>query len=191
MRAAIVQKERGVTRMANDGLRVMTFIDGSNLYHSLKGVFKRTDLNFEKLTAKLADGRRLVRSYYYNAAVDQTKEASRYKEQQKFFQMIKSLDYFELRLGRLVYQNWPTVSPYEKGIDVQLGVDMLVHAVKNNYDVAVLVSGDTDFAGALQAVKDVGKNVEVALFGKGSYALRDVADRVVALDTDFLKNCWK
>ncbi len=68
---------------------------------------------------------------------------------------------------------------------------MLVHAVRGNYDVAVLVSGDNDFAGALQAVKDLGKNVEVALFGNGSHTLRDVADRVVALDAAFLADCWR
>lgn len=173
-------------------LRAMTFIDGSNLYHSLRQHFGRSDLLFEKLCEKLVGDRRLVRNYYYNASVDQTKEAARYKDQQRFLQMIRSLPYFELRLGRLVYQpGWPAVPPYEKGIDVQMATDMLVHAVRDNYDVAVLVSGDNDFTGALQAVKDLGKNVEVALFGFGSQHLRDVADRVTTIDSAFLAGCWQ
>ncbi len=169
----------------------MTFIDGSNLYHSLKQYFNRTDLVFDRLCDKVVDGRRLVRNYYYNAAVDQTKEPARYRDQQRFFQMVKTLPYFELRLGRLVYQQgWPAAAPYEKGIDVQIATDMLVHAVRDNYDVAILVSGDNDFTGALQALKDLGKNVEVALFGHGSQHLREVADRVISIDAALLKGCW-
>lgn len=51
------------------------YIDGSNLYHSVKQRFGRTDLLFDKLCEKLVDGRRLVRNYYYyNAMVDQPGE---------------------------------------------------------------------------------------------------------------------
>ncbi|MBI2887603.1 MAG: NYN domain-containing protein [Chloroflexi bacterium] len=54
-----------------------------------------------------------------------------------------------------------------------------------------MVSGDNDFVGALQAIKDLGKNVEIALFGSGSQHLRDVADRVVRIDSAFLQGCWQ
>ena len=82
---------------------------------------------------------------------------------------------------------------YEKGVDIQLATDMITHSYKGNYDVAILVAGDNDFVGALQAVKDNGKNVEVALFGKEwtSMQLRNVADRVINIDGRFLRNCWK
>lgn len=173
-------------------IRVMVYIDGSNLYHSLKEAVGRTDIDFQKLCAKLAGDRRLIRVYYYNAPVDQTKEPQRYKDQQRFFNALKDVPYLELRLGRLVYRNWPSVSPYEKGIDVRIATDMLTHAVRDNYDVATLVSGDSDFSDALQAVKDLGKNVEVALFGRRtSQHLREVADRVLTLDEQFVSDCWK
>lgn len=173
--------------------RVMIFIDGSNLYHSLKENFKRTDIDMGKLAEKLLEKRRLIRVYYYNARVGRKEEPERYVRQQSFFDSITSTPYFELRLGRLVYQNWPHSPPYEKGVDIQLATDLLTHSYKNNFDVAVLVAGDNDYVGALQAVKDNGKNVEVALFGKErtSKALRDVADRVVEIDGRFLRNCWK
>ncbi len=98
-----------------------------------------------------------------------------------------------MRLGRLVYTNWPSVPPYEKGIDVQLATDLLTHSFKNNYDVAILVAGDNDFVGAIQAVKDNGKHVEVALFGKQgtSKELRSTADRVITLNRRLLEGCWK
>ena len=99
----------------------------------------------------------------------------------------------ELRLGRLVYTNWPSVPPYEKGTDVQLATDMITHSYKSNYDVAILVAGDNDFAGAVQAVKDNGKHVEVALFGKQgtSQQLRAAADMVIPITARLLKDCWK
>lgn len=99
----------------------------------------------------------------------------------------------ELRLGRLVYSGWPSTPPYEKGVDVLLSTDMLSHGFKNNFDTAILVAGDSDFVSALQAVKDNGKNVEVALFGKErtSMELRKVADKIIAVDGRLLRNCWK
>jgi len=173
--------------------RVMIFIDGSNLYHSLKNFFKRTDIDIGKLGKKLLDKRRLVRIYYYNAKVGLKEEPQRYRDQQAFFASVSAIPYCELRLGRLVYINWPNAPPYEKGVDIQLATDIITHSFKNNYDVAVLVAGDNDYVGALQAVKDNGKNVEVALFGKErtSRQLRIAADKVITINGRFLRGCWK
>ena len=171
--------------------RVNVYIDGSNLYHSLRDIAKRTDLHFSKFAAKLVGTRSLVRVYYYNAPVDQTKEPQRYKDQQRFFQALRNVDYLDVRLGRLIYRNWPQLPPYEKGIDIKMASDMLVHGHRRNYDVVVLVSGDTDFVDALEAVKELGHHVEVALFDVGgSQRLREVADRVIKIDAQFLQDCW-
>ncbi len=173
--------------------RVMIFIDGSNLYHSIKNFFKRTDIDMGKLSNKLLDKRRLIRIYYYNAKVGHKEEPERYRDQQAFIASVSDIPYCELRLGRLVYINWPNTPPFEKGVDIQLATDMITHSFKNNYDVAVLVAGDNDYVGALQSVKDNGKNVEVALFGKErtSRQLRVAADRVITINARFLKGCWK
>lgn len=179
--------------MVSRSERVMIFIDGSNMYHSLRHFFKKTNIDIGKFCQKILDKRRLVRIYYYNARVGQKEEPERYKDQKKYFAGVEAIPYTELRLGRLVYNNWPGNPPYEKGVDIQLATDMITHSFKNNYDVAVLVAGDNDFVGALQAVKDNGKNVEVALFGKErtSIQLRNVADKVVIIDGHFLRGSWK
>ncbi|MFQ5880772.1 MAG: NYN domain-containing protein [Dehalococcoidia bacterium] len=173
--------------------RVMVYIDGSNLYHSLKHYCKRTDLDFDGFSRRLAAGRQLVRTYYYNSPKDQGKEPEQYADQQKWFEYIRQVPYTELRLGRLVYRDWPKVAPYEKGVDVRLATDMLVHGFRNNYDTVILVSGDNDFSDALQAVKELGKHVEVALFGsaRSSQQLRAEADKIIILDSEFLKDCWR
>ncbi len=135
--------------------RVMVYIDGSNLYHYLRYSESRTNLDFSKFANKLAGkDRHLVRTYYYNAPLDQMKQPEQYRAQQKFFSSLRKIDYLEVRLGRLSYnKRRPDVAPTEKGVDIRLATDMLLHAVAGIYDVAVLVSGDTDFVDAVQAVK--------------------------------------
>jgi uncharacterized LabA/DUF88 family protein len=179
--------------MQKSSERVMIFIDGSNMYHSLKHYYKKTSIDIGRFCQKILGRRRLVRMYYYNAQVGHKEEPERYKRQQRFFAEVTAIPYTELRMGRLVYINWPNTPPYEKGVDIQLATDMITHSFKNNYDVAVLVAGDNDFVGALQSVKDNGKNVEVALFGKErtSMQLRNVADRVITIDGRLLRGCWK
>ena len=173
--------------------RVMIFIDGSNLYHSLKSQFGHADINFEAFCRKLTGDRNHVRSYYYNAPIDQTKEAEHYQDQQKFFQDMRRIPYLEVRLGRLVYRNWPSEPPYEKGIDVMMTTDILLLSFRDTFDTLIMVGGDTDLADALQAVKDMGRHVEVALFGAPwtSQRLRDVADRIIKIDGNFLRGAGK
>lgn len=79
--------------------RVSVYVDGSNLYHSLKQSFGRTDIDFAKFGKKLVGLRHLVRIYYYNARVDQAKEPQRYSDQQKFFSSLQCVPYLEVRFG--------------------------------------------------------------------------------------------
>jgi hypothetical protein len=45
--------------------------------------------------------------------------------------------------------------PKEKGIDVLLAIDFVMMAMKNEYDVGILCSADTDLVPALEAVADL------------------------------------
>lgn len=51
-----------------------------------------------------------------------------------------------------------------KGVDIQLTTDLLVQAFLDNYDVAVVVTGDADFIPVIEEVKRLGKQVIVAFF---------------------------
>ena len=61
--------------------RVAIFIDGSNLYHSVKNNFGRHDLNFTEFANKLSAGRRLFRVYYYNILQEPSQYPDSYREQ--------------------------------------------------------------------------------------------------------------
>lgn len=164
----------------------MVFIDGSNLYHGLKKIIKNTHIDFSKFPQKLCGQRKLIRAYFYIAPVAREGNEEKYRAQQKFFSALDNISYLTKKLGRLEKRDNTWV---EKGVDVQLAVDMLSMAVKNLYDTAILVSGDGDFAGVVEAVKDLGKHVEVAYVSQ-SYHLKSSCDKFILLNADFLKDCF-
>ncbi len=168
--------------------RVAIFIDGSNLYHALKSNFGRNDLYFSGFMAKLCGSRPLFRTYYYNVLQDQTKWPETHKEQQDFLEVLRKTPYLEVRLGRTKVAQG---IPIEKGVDVMLATDLLYFAWNNSYDVAILVSGDSDFGYALQAVKNMGKHVEVAYFENAvSKDLLDIVDNQHLLDRTYFSSLW-
>ena len=168
--------------------RVAIFIDGSNLYHALRGSFGRYNLNFADFTSKLCGSRRLFRTYYYNVLQDSAQRPDVYREQQEFLDILRKTPYLEVRLGGTKMAQGIAV---EKGIDIMLATDLLYFAWNDFYDVAVLVSGDADFAYALQAVKNMGKHAEVAYFESGvSKDLLNVADNRHLLDRGFFRSLW-
>jgi uncharacterized LabA/DUF88 family protein len=168
--------------------RVAVFIDGSNLYHALRANFNRYDLKFADFVRKLCGPRRLYRAYYYNVLQDQSQRVDAYRDQQDFFNALRETPYLEVRLGGTKLSQGVTV---EKGIDVMLVTDLLQFAWDDRYDVALLVSGDADFAYALQAVKNLGKYVEVAYFESNvSKDILEVADDKHLLDRNFFKGLW-
>ena len=171
--------------------KVNIYMDGSNTYHSLRNHIGRTSLDFLAFARKLAGEGQLRRVYYYSAPIDQSRNPETYRAQQQFFEHLRQTDFLELRLGRLVYRGAAIGTAYEKGVDIKLATDMVLHGILGHYDTAILVSGDTDFCDALQMVKDFGRHAEAALFNPaGSRELRRVADRTITIDQEFLSDCW-
>ncbi len=68
---------------------------------------------------------------------------------------------------------------------------MITKAFKNQYDVAILVSGDADFVQVVQEVKDQAKHVELAVFpSQQCYHLKQCSDRMIILNEEFMRDCW-
>lgn len=55
----------------------------------------------------------------------------------------------------------PSREAKSKGVDIELTKDMLSHAFRGNYDVAILIAGDGDYVPLVEEVKRLGKNVFV------------------------------
>ncbi|MBM3945443.1 MAG: NYN domain-containing protein [SAR202 cluster bacterium] len=168
--------------------RVTIFIDGSNLYHSLDENCRRFDLDFRAFAEKLANGRELHRVYYYNVQRDPDRNPQAYQDQQKFFSALYNTPYLEVRLGTSKQRGDVTV---EKGVDIMLATDLLQMAWNNLYDVAILVSGDGDFAYAVQQVKNLGKHIEVAAFPSNlAWELTQAADDRIFFTPEYFAELW-
>lgn len=164
--------------------KISIFIDGSNLYHSLKkiGTIK---INFQKLIDKLVNGRQLISVFYYNTPLDITKNPKRYWKQQKFFDELRKLSLFKVVLCKLrKYKKINKTFAYEvKGDDVHLTVDLISGAYENTYDTAIIVSGDEDFVPALKKVQGLGKKIENAYFiASASSALKHSSNSSICIN---------
>lgn len=167
--------------------RVYIFVDGSNLYKAVRQMFGAGRLDLEKLARFLTKTRKLVRVHYYSSPFPRQRDAEIAKNQQRFYEAVRRMPGFKLLLGRLEDHDGTLV---EKGVDVRIAVDMLRMAHGNAYDTAILVSSDGDFVGAVEAIQELGKQVEVAYFHK-AWALSQAADRALALNYNTLKGLMR
>lgn len=72
-------------------------------------------------------------------------------------------------------RDWPDQMPQEKGIDVQLAVDVVRGYALDEFDIAVIASTDTDLVPALEAVLELDRGrgyapVEVCSWFDDSYS---------------------
>jgi len=86
----------------------------------------------------------------------------RYAKAQKFHSKLCKLDKFEVRLGRLQYNEHD--KPTQKGVDMKLGIDLVQMSMNHDFDTAIIITGDSDFLYAVQKAKEVNVNVRLAHF---------------------------
>ncbi len=149
--------------------RVAVYIDGSNTYNKLKGLGipeKSTRFDLSAFIKHLAGERNVVAKRYYVGIVrdvDKSEKAEKMvKSQQRFLNALKTED-FTIKPGRIMYDNGRI---REKGVDVKLSVDLVIGAVDNVYDTAIVISSDTDLIPAIQYARyNKKKIVEYIGFG--------------------------
>ena len=169
-----------------DRKRIAVFIDGSNLYHSLKNLGINS-IDFQKLINLLKGERLLVSVFYYNAPLDISIDSKKYWEQQKFFDALRKIPDFHVILCRLrKHKKVDGNFDFEvKGDDVHLSVDLVSGAYENIYDTALIVSGDEDFVPAIKKAQKLGKKVENIYFSStSSNYLKKTCDSSLCLDKE-------
>ena len=146
------------------GKNVAVFVDVANIFYAAKAA--GVDIDYVMLLKAATASRDLVRAYAYTG-LDPDNENQR------------NFHSFLARHGfRVVSKD---IRKYGDGrvkanLDIELVVDMMKTA--RNLDVAVVVSGDGDFAPAIRAVQEMGVRVEVISFrGNTSADLMEVADK--------------
>lgn len=153
--------------------RCIVLIDGSNFYFKLKDLKLHNLLQFDFLNfAKMLSGKdEIINASYYIGAVrtdGRKKTQKMHDNQQKLFAHLKK-NGFNYVLGYLLKtgDDW-----HEKGVDVNIAVDILVAAYEDICDRIILVSSDTDLLPAIKKAREKGKIVEYIGFSHlRSYAM--------------------
>ena len=111
--------------------------------------------------------------------------AARVATQESYFDSIRELEGFHVRLGQLV--GGTQRRRRQKEVDVLLAVDMMNHAARQNMARAVLVTGDRDFRPLVDSLIQLGVYVVVACEKRsGSSELMSSADHRLGLDFERL-----
>ena len=170
--------------------RISIFIDGSNLYYSLRDL-EVAKIDFQKLVKMLEKDRLLVSVYYYNAPLDISVDSKKYWEQQKFFDALRRIPGFNVVLARLrKHKKEDGTFGFEvKGDDIYLAVDLVSGAYENLYDTALIVSGDEDFVPAIRKVQKLGKKVEnIYFYTTSSNYLKKTCNSSFCIDKKIAKS---
>lgn len=167
--------------------RGFVFIDGGNFYFKLKELTSKLDkkyslleFNFRQFAKWLVGYNKLIEIRYYIGAVkrqlNNQKSEKMYADQQRLLRKLQKQDII-VALGQLIRH--PDKSYHEKGVDVRLAVEMIRFAREDKYDIAYLVSSDTDLVAAVEEVQLIGKIVQYIGIAKGqSFGLSKVADDI-------------
>lgn len=145
--------------------KCIVLIDGSNFYFKLKDLklHNQLDLDFLGFAKHLARKDKIVQTTYYVGAVrtDGTEHSQKlYNYQRKLLAHLKKHK-FSYSLGYLLKSN---SKMHEKGVDVNVAVDILVATYEDLCDRIILVSSDTDLLPAIKKAKEKGKIVEYVGF---------------------------
>ena len=142
---------------------VAVFVDVANIFYAAKAA--GADIDYVTLLKAAVAGRDFVRAYAYTG-LDPENE-----NQRNFHSFLARHGYKVVSKDIRKYGD----GKVKANLDIELVVDMMKTA--RNLDVAIVVSGDGDFAPAIRAVQEMGVRVEVISFrGNTSSDLIEVAD---------------
>jgi uncharacterized LabA/DUF88 family protein len=129
---------------------VAVFVDVANLYYAARG--QDVDVDYVALLKHATKGRDLIRAYAYSGLDPEN-------ENQKKF-----LDFLGKNGYRVVAKDIRKFGDgrVKANLDIELVVDLF--RLAERMDVAVIVSGDGDFAPAIRALQDEGVRCEVISF---------------------------
>ena len=160
--------------------RVQLYIDGGNFHHLVlkKMSLKEIEFSFDEFANFLANGREVTGKRYYIGTVREKEGDLKSREamarQTKFFTVLASYGWeiktskLRTRIEKIVidqrvknYAELRRQGVYEielertreKGIDVKLATDLIVGAVDNQYDTAIVVSSDADLVPAMDWIR--------------------------------------
>lgn len=141
--------------------RVAIFIDGSNLYHTLRDL--GLHLDYRRVLEYFTQNGSLFRAFYYTALLEDATpdwliRLTDWLSYNGYMVITKKARVFRRRHTDVDGKSH-VVEEIKGNIDIELAIDMLSQAPY--YDTAVLFSGDGDFVRLVEAVQRMGVRVIV------------------------------
>jgi uncharacterized LabA/DUF88 family protein len=155
-------------------MRVALFFDGKNHMKDLRRAASDRWLDHGALaewTVQHVGGDSLFAAYYYTGVPSPQDDSDRHALSDLLDELEARPGFFVKRFNRRAStRECPHCGEMiayteEKAVDTSLVADLIVLAVRDAYDIAVVFSGDLDVAPGLDAVHAVGKQAWIATFG--------------------------
>ncbi|HJR80290.1 MAG TPA: NYN domain-containing protein [Anaerolineales bacterium] len=167
--------------------RVIAYIDGYNLYYGLKeqGWKRFYWLNLQKLSEQfLRSNQTLITTKYFTTIVKQPNDKR--LRQQVFLEALKTLSNLPIFYGHFLSDQIACrrcghtyTTHHEKMTDVNISVELMRDAFQDQFDVAFLISADSDLIAPIRTVQQLfPKKKIVSIFppGRFSSALKHVSN---------------
>lgn len=189
--------------------KVMVFIDYQNFNINLKEHFKNQNKNLKSINYKelgkninelIPFDSEVIKTYVF--AYKPCKELMKLESQKKYYEWIteklQKTKYLEVIMGRQeirTYKNITfdlnnpdTYTTVEKETDINLATHMISKGFQNAYDIAILVSGDTDYMSVIETLHNLGKIIVIAHFKHQNIAKYEgVYDAEIILYDDIIQ----
>lgn len=162
--------------------KAMVFIDYQNFNINLQEHYKGKSfkpINYWALGKAINDiiplQSEVIKTYLFAyKPCDELMKLERYSKYYDWLNSLRKTPYLEIIEGRqeirtyngvdLDINNPKTYFTEEKETDINLATHMLSKAFQNAYDIAILVSGDTDYIKVVETLHNIGKIVVIAHF---------------------------
>jgi len=175
--------------------RYCFYIDGFNVYHALnkeqlrgkKGRFpyrKYKWLNYRKLAESVIGPKDQIEGIFYFTAFAYWKPEKVVRHKQ-YIKVLQSVGVETIR-GRFMRKETEChlchrvfVTHEEKRTDVNIAIKLLIDAVEDRYDKALIISADSDLLPAIMTVRNCAPEKELGVMfpiGRGNFELREKAN---------------
>jgi len=157
--------------------RMSVFIDAEYVINSAKSIkgkpfgvnISKGSINWSNLANNAARIGNLQHTYYYTSILNKNENKETYNDQERHLEKLQSLG-IVTKLGKMVKikDTW-----VQKGVDIQMAIDI----VMEKCDIAVLITGDSDFEPAVKKSKEYGKEIFLVTFARnGGQTPKDFID---------------
>ena len=150
--------------------KVIAYIDGFNLYFGIveAGFNYCKWLNLKLLVENLLKpNQELIEVKYFTSRVSNNPDKQ--KRQSLYIDALESIGikiiYFNYQDGKVICKRCGHIwkSAKEKMTDVNIATSIIIDAYKNKYDIAMLISGDTDLIPPIREVYSIFKDKRVLI----------------------------